>query len=429
MVVLGAALTAVLLLANLADDSDWIYLLLALAGLIVFAPIFMPTTTERERTLWLWLSLPFLITAFFLKDPNTHFYIFYTPWMLVCGQVLAWLWQQARHYLKPQPAYLLGGGLIAVALSIFGGYAYAFFVAAPQEVVRHWQEQTLLPNWLTWTDPQDHALFGFPHVSGWHMVNQLYADGRLQGDYVTNVRHWVPEWYIRHAAYCEDNPDVVLIERLERLEKQAGLYEFMGDRYKLWGVIDAFGEPRLEIYRNLPTAAAAVAHFSVSTAGKAEQISTAGFELASTELLPTTTAAGHRFGNQIELVSYRLPDTEMSRGEVLPLVLVWRALQPMMRHYTLFMQVLGPNNHKMGQLDIQPSCNEGSTDDWDVGELLPGYYRIPLFADEIAKEGAGVYPLVIGLYDSQSQERLPLSAASGEAMGDALVLAQITVKP
>lgn len=423
--VLTACLAALLLWVNQPDDRQNIYALLSLAGLIMLAPILMPTTVATERMLWLWLSIPFLITAFFLKDPNTHFYVFTIPWMLICGQGLAWLWQQMYQFLKPRSAYVLGGCLLVLTLPIFGGYAYAFFVFAPGEVVRHWNEQSVLPSWLRWTHPQDHALFGVPHDSGWRIVNQLYAEGRLEGTYATNVRHWIPEWYIRHGVYCKDNPDVILIERLERFEEQAELHEFMGDAYDLWGVIHAYDEPHIEIYRTLPTAAADVVHLTVPSNGEEKQPVAVDFELTSTELLPPTIPAGQRFGDQIELVSYRLPRNEVKVGGVLPVVLVWRALQPLAHDYTLFTQLLGPENHKIGQLDTRPSCNAGPTNDWEVGELLPGYYKVPLFPNE----SPGVYPLLIGLYDSQSQERLPLFAATGEAMGDALTLAQITVKP
>jgi hypothetical protein len=56
---------------------------------------------------------------------------------------------------------------------------------------------------------------------------------------------------------------------------------------------------------------------------------------------------------------------------------------------------------------------------------MPGYYQIPIFPGE----SPGVYGLVMGLYDSQSIERLPLYDATGKRLGDALPLAQITVEP
>jgi hypothetical protein len=409
--------------ADMAENS--VALLLGMVGAVVLPPILLPTATEAERLIWLWLSIPLLVVTFFLEDPNTHFYLFYTPWMLLCGHLLALFWQQMRKQLGAIPARLIGVVLCGLSLSLFGGYAYAFFVHAPGEVVRHWQEQTILPRWLMWQNPQQHALFGIPHHSGWRIVNQLYADGILQGNYLTNVRHWIPEWYIRNSIYCTYEPEVVLIERLERLEEQAELHALMGENYTLWGVIDIKGEPRLEIYRNQPKEGSTVIRLSASPANQATQPFTADVEIASAELIPPVTPINYRFGDQLELVGYRLPVTKVAIGEMLPLVLVWRALPRLDRDYSLFVQLLDPTNRKIGQLDATPSCDAGPTHEWDVGELAPGYYQVPIFPEE----APGVYPLVIGLYDTHSVQRLPIYSATNEPLGDALQLAEITVTP
>lgn len=398
------------------------FVLLCVVGVILLPPLVLPTVTPAERLLWWWLSLPFLIAAFLLEDPNTHFYIFYTPWLLLCGWLFANLWQRWQEWWGVVPARFVGVGLCLLCTTFFGGYAYAFFVYAPAEVVRHWHEQTVLPKWLMWQTPQDHSLFGMPHYSGWEVVNQLYADGTLQGTYRSNVRHWIPEWYLRNAIYCENDSDVVLIERLERLEEQAELHELMGDAYSLWGIIHAYDEPRLEIYRRSPAPPAVV---QLTAPMSVTMPYTIPFEIASAELLPPTTPVNYRFGDQLELIGYRLPTTTVRVGETLPLVLVWRGQPALRRDYTLFAQLLDTNQRKIGQLDTALSCNAGPTSKWQVGETMPGYYQIPIFPGE----SPGVYGLVIGLYDSQSIERLPLYDATGEMLGDLLPLAQITVEP
>ena len=423
LVVSGLCMAAAIFASNQADMSERAALvLLCIAGVVVLPPLLLPTVTTAERVLWWWLSIPFLIAAFLLEDPNTHFYIFYTPWMLLCGLVLARLWQRVQAWWGVGPARLIGVGLCLLCTLFFGGYAYAFFVYAPAEVVRHWHEQTVLPKWLMWQTPQDHSLFGMPHYSGWEVVNQLYAAGTLQGSYVSNVRHWIPEWYIHNAIYCENDPEVVLIERLERLDEQVELHELMGDAYSLWGIIQAYNEPRLEIYRRQP-APAAVVQLTAPLSVTAPY--TIPFEIASAELLPPTTPVAYRFGDQLELIGYRLPTTTSRLGGQLPLVLVWRGLPTLGRNYTFFAQLLDANQRKSGQLDTALSCNAGPTSEWAVGETMPGYYQIPIFPTE----SAGVYQLVIGLYDSQSVERLPLYTANGEALGDALPLAEITIEP
>jgi uncharacterized membrane protein len=423
LVVSGLCMVAAIVGGAQGERSQWAaFVLLGLVGVVLLPPLVLPTVTAAERLLWWWLSLPFLIAAFLLEDPNTHFYIFYTPWLLLCGWIFANLWQHWRERWGVGPARLVGAGLCLFCTLFFGGYAYVFFVYAPAEVVRHWQQQTVLPRWLMWQTPQDHSLFGMPHYSGWEVVNQLYADGTLQGSYLSNVRHWIPEWYLRNAIYCENDPEVVLIERLERLEEQAELHELMGDAYSLWGMIQAYNEPRLEIYRRAPAPPAVVQLTAPMTVTAPYTIP---FEIASVELLPPMTPVSYRFGDQLALIGYRLPTTTVRVGEPLPLVLVWQGLPALSRDYTLFAQLLNANQRKIGQLDTALSCNAGPTSEWQVGETMPGYYRLPIFPEE----SPGVYQLVIGLYDSQSVERLPLYTATGEALGDALPLAEITVEP
>ncbi|MCE7981002.1 MAG: hypothetical protein DYG89_07395 [Caldilinea sp. CFX5] len=423
LVVSGLCMAAAIAVANRTEMSEGAALVLfCIVGLVLLPPLVLPTVTTAERLLWWWLSLPLLIAAFLLEDPNTHFYIFYTPWMLLCGWVFANLWQRWRDQWGVIPARFVGVGLCLLFMTLFGGYAYLFFVYAPAEVVRHWRDQTILPKWLMWQTPQDHSLFGMPHYSGWEVVNQLYANDALEGSYLSNVRHWIPEWYIRNAIYCENNPDVVLIERLERLEEQAELHELMGDAYSLWGVIYAYDEPRLEIYRRAPAPPEVV---QLTAPMSVTMPYTIPFEIASAELPPPTTPVNYRFGDQLALIGYRLPTTTVRVGERLPLVLVWQGLPALSRDYTLFAQLLDANQRKIGQLDTALSCNAGPTSEWQVGETMPGYYQIPIFPGE----SPGVYGLVIGLYDSQSIERLPLYAATGEVLGDALPLAQITVEP
>lgn len=419
LLALGSAGVLALLLAVQPGAPLYAFLLTAI---VLLTPIALPTTPHTERVIWLWFSISFLLTAFFLQDPNTHFYVFSIPWMMLCGLFLARLWRWILRTIPRPAAGLLGAGLLASAAILFGGYAYAFYILAPDEVVRHWDEQTVIPRWLMWGDPQEHALFGIPHYSGWREVDDLYADGALEGDYAASVRHWIPEWYIRHDAYCEESPRVVLIEKLERFDKQAELQAFMGEEFNLWGVVDAYGEPRIEIYRDQAVDPAAVAHIDAPAAPRAP--STADFEVVSTELLPPLSPSGVRFGAEIELVGYRLPRDVAQAGDKLPLTLAWRALKPLEHNYTLFVQVLGAADRKAGQLDTPPSCNAGPTHQWNAGEMALGYYEIPLFAGE----APGVYSLQVGLYENDTRDRLEVFAATGEPMGDALPIADITLQ-
>ena len=407
------------------SSGDTALVSLLFVSLIVLSPLALPTTGAEEKFVWIWLAFPLLITFHFLKDPNTHFYIFYIPLLLIGGNSLAQIWSSGckvyhPRIMKPLVIFLL----LATFLSL-GVYAHSFFIRAPEEVVRHWRKQGGLPDWLGDNDLQGRALFGIPHYSGWEVVQELFAKDVLKGSYITNVRSWIPQWYLRDGIECEDSPDVILLETLERHEEQESLRKKMGSDYYLWGIVNVQGEPRIEIHRKLRQTPSEVSVIDAPLPqGVSDGFSTA-YEFTTTELSPPLTPIGNHFDSKIELTGYWLPDTEVKVGDELTLGIVWRGLQPMNRDYTAFLQILGPNDRMIGQIDIQLSCESGPTSTWGVGEQVTGYFRIPVFPDELP----GEYSLIVGLYDSHTQDRLWIYSPDNELIGDAQTIATITVLP
>jgi 4-amino-4-deoxy-L-arabinose transferase-like glycosyltransferase len=401
---------------------DWAPFVVTAALLL---PLVHPAATMAERLLWLWVAPGLVAAAFLIKDPNTHFYVFYTPWMLITGGTLVWLWEQVQGRVGHRPA--VGFGLVGLTLMVlvFGGYAYGYFVYTGVEVVRHWREQTVIPRGLVHTQLEGHALFGMPHDSGWRVIAQLYADGALQGSYASNMRHWIPEWYTRSAVYCEANPDLLFLQQLDRHTEREKLRAQMGDAYHRWGEIRSRGETQMEIYQRTPVGQPTLIEIDTSAGAPHRGPFTVDFEPAGLELSPPLTPLAYRFGNQLQLLGYHLSRREARPGEQIQLTLRWQALQPLEREYQLFTQIIGPENRMVGQRDTMPDCNEGPTWQWQPGNVYTGFYQIPIFAGELP----GDYPLWIGLYDLQTGERLAITDGAGASGGDALLVATISVTP
>jgi 4-amino-4-deoxy-L-arabinose transferase-like glycosyltransferase len=399
---------------------DWTPLL---ALLLLLTPILLPQSTMGERALWLWLLFPFVAAAFLIQEPSSHFYAFYTPWMLIAGGALALIWQWIARRVRRPLALAVGALAVGCAVFVFGGYAYAFFVYHDEEVVRHWQTQQTIPRAWVWAQPEGHPLFGMPHDSGWRLIGELFADGTLSGPYASNMRHWIPEWYTRQPGYCEFNPDWLFLQQLDRRAELAELLAALGEGYQHWGTIIGNGEPQIEIYGRAGSFVEGAGELSSESVRLRSTPFATDFQAASLELKPPTTPLGARFGDRIELVSYGLVERQGAPGDSLRLVLEWRALGPIDQEFQLFAQIIGPEDRMIGQRDAMPDCNAGPTWEWEPGERLISFHQVPIFAGE----APGVYPLFVGLYDLHTLERLSAFTPTGEPMGDRVELAQITV--
>ena len=123
-----------------------------------------------------------------------------------------------------------------------------------------------------------------------------------------------------------------------------------------------------------------------------------------------------RFGKQIQLSAYQLPDTTLRPGEILQVGLQWKTDSALRENYTVFLQLLDNANHLVAQRDASPKT---STPDWQVGDTVADKHGLWV------QPGTppGRYRLVVGLYNSATGERLTLE--NGES---ALELATVSIE-
>ena len=158
-------------------------------------------------------------------------------------------------------------------------------------------------------------------------------------------------------------------------------------------------------------------------------------------------------GGQIQLLGYDL--TPLSRGEraglagppsaesssdraapgqMMNLVLQWRAVEPPKSDYTVFTQLVGPDGLVWGQQDNQPQGGRYPTTSWAVGQPVVDRYDLALRPDA----PAGQYRLLIGMYELETGQRLSAVAAPLRKQGttadgtrllaDAIPLTTLTVE-
>jgi hypothetical protein len=119
-----------------------------------------------------------------------------------------------------------------------------------------------------------------------------------------------------------------------------------------------------------------------------------------------------------------LPEIHVEAGDVLPVVLYWRALRPLDTNYSVFLHLDAPNGQTYAGAD------EVNPEDIPSSHWPPSLYVRNLLALELPAGLPAIrYTLAAGLYDSESGRRLPVTGCAGCGSGDAIPLAQVWVAP
>jgi hypothetical protein len=104
------------------------------------------------------------------------------------------------------------------------------------------------------------------------------------------------------------------------------------------------------------------------------------------------------------------------------LTLSWRGLQPMSTNYTVFVHLFDPaTGEDVTQADAMPYQGARPTSLWWPGDLQADDHTT------IALDGVapGRYSIAVGIYDSETLQRLPATDGQGRPISDGrFILAQ-----
>ncbi len=132
-----------------------------------------------------------------------------------------------------------------------------------------------------------------------------------------------------------------------------------------------------------------------------------------------------RFGDSIELIgSDTRGDEPYCAGQQFELAQTWSVRQPIDRYYQMFLHVVPENGSEIvSQYDGAPS-SERPTDTWTV----PGHIIFGDFAALTLPDLPGTYAVNTGFYDYETLERLSVSDASGNPIGNSYRLLTLQVE-
>lgn len=114
------------------------------------------------------------------------------------------------------------------------------------------------------------------------------------------------------------------------------------------------------------------------------------------------------------LLGVSLDQTSVIPGGVLTVRACWEALAPMTQDYTVFVHLVGGNNERVAERHTYPGLGRFPTSLWPVGWAFCDVYRVPVEDWAPVPE---MYDLVVGLYDTSTDERLIARDPAGTVVG------------
>jgi hypothetical protein len=147
-----------------------------------------------------------------------------------------------------------------------------------------------------------------------------------------------------------------------------------------------------------------------------EIVVTRDMDAQSTQPAHATNAA---LGDDIRLLGY---DFQVA-GQALNVALYWQVKEPMDRSYNVFVHVFDSQGELQGQSDSLPVSGDYPTSSWQPGEVIVDGYTIPLRANA----PLDAYRVAVGMYDTATNERLPVLDGMGQVIPDSQIVLDLAV--
>lgn len=124
------------------------------------------------------------------------------------------------------------------------------------------------------------------------------------------------------------------------------------------------------------------------------------------------------YGDQARLLGYRVEPESVRAGERVKVTLCWETLRSMERDYTLFIHLLGRDNLRIGERTTYPGQGRFPTTLWLENRAFCESYWLEVASWAPTPE---LYGLEVGLYDAETNWRLPAQNAEDQPVAPPIV--------
>jgi uncharacterized membrane protein len=264
----------------------------------------------------------------------------------------------------------------------------------------------------------------------YHQAFQYVSEHWRPGDQVMTVLTTISYWYLGQTDYyaVDRNPFVFQNSDSQMVDRRLGarwvsnseeLDEALRND-RVWFVID---KSRLWNLYTLGFKQQLLAR--METVFQADQVYVLLPKRKATAIpARPDTRVEARLAGQVELTGFSLDQAALLRGAPAQLTLFWKLLQPMGADYKVFVHLRDRTGRTVAQADHIPSeaLVALPTSTWREGEIVPdvSYLRVP------ADTPPGEYQLLVGLYNPDTLERLPVE---GDSSGENAVVVTTLRRP
>jgi hypothetical protein len=300
--------------------------------------------------------------------------------------------------LKSSPQRRIATTGLVCGFILFANYVRMAFVQTEPEYQRTYPEHRSAIYWAPYGDafPKVNA-FGFPHAAGWKVVGSLYQRGVLSGDFDSNEKETVTQWYTRGQVRCRYAPRYYFIAK-DVLNVQPVPWKTIAEQYRLVATVSTNDQVTLRIHERLPTMRDDIVHYRAG-----DWIADFDNEVGKTTLFTGVPQVdpvadirhplGVRFGDGLRVLGYELEGSHYQPGDHVVLDLYWQMLEPLGSGHRIFVH-LGQGDDRWAQRDIEPGCGLLSEDDWVPGRVMTDRYSLWI----APASPSGWHSLRVGMY-------------------------------
>lgn len=431
---------------------------LLLAAVLFGLPVLATTVPIERKMVYIWIGVSVIGYVFLVDYPRTHLRIIYPGWSLLAGLALVDLGREIQRRLAPLVArrvLVAAGAVLLLLFGLFAYYEYLLFVDTRQEYIFTYPEHK---NPLYWEDAAfpfgSRRLYGAPHRLGWQMINQLYQQGRLQGDWDSNDQgsgsnlFWYTLGAPRHPCY----PRYYFLTQFEQKQAEENTApDWLPANYVEIGQVWNRDRLQMQVYEFNPLGSENEAAVWPEPARYPLALTPADFQTSPGEepvpagnhpldpppafrLSPAALEqiAAHyndqrivQVRDKVALMGYDLDQSWAEPGGALLLTLYWQAREVVNLPYKLFAHLERANGEVMAQSDDFPACGTISTQGWSPGQVIADRHLLRLPAGL----PADTYRIRVGLYEPQTGLRMDLLDALENPQGTSYELLALTLPP